>query len=140
MRKLLLAICFIYTSILCHAQITIPTSGGIRLWDSTMEKEAWYYVGNDDAYIINYDLTPVGISHAYNEMIKLCNKYNLEIVNPTVNKSTVSSIVTSETDFENIYLTIVSGHTEISKFWIVGKSYLYYKASSKEVSILVSVN
>jgi hypothetical protein len=105
-----------------------------------MVKEAWYYVGNDDAYIINYDLTPVGISHSYDEMMKLCSKYNLEIGNPTVNKSTVSSIVKSETDFENIYLTVVSGHTEISKYWRIGKSYLYYKVNSKGLSILVSVN
>ena len=102
------------------------------------KNEEWYKL-TPRSYVMYFSQSPIGIKKSIEHIEFLLYRCNLNFANPSSDKSFLSSVVKSITDYEALDMTIKNEMSEIKKSWTYNNEvaiFLFLTKDNYEVSIM----
>jgi hypothetical protein len=110
MKKIILLFCFV--SFTANSQVSEYNKG---LKKNTLEFGVWFLNKGTESFVTKQN--PVGYKRSYDELKKVLNFYNLNIVESEVDESLIDKSVESLNDFKNMSDSLLIEWSHLNMVW-----------------------
>ncbi len=130
MKKLLIIFCLF--SLIASSQVSNYNKG---LKKNSIEFGEWFLNKGVENYFTKQN--PVGYKRSYDELKTVLNFYNLNIVEPEIDKSLIDKSVASLNDFKNMSDSLLIEWSQLDMVWRLNDGYQINWICNNEVNLLI---